>query len=157
MIGTSRKTKSTFFTDFKKFLLKGNILELAVAVIIGASFGKIVESLVKNILTPILLQPILLATKVDELAKLSINGIQYGLFIAAVLDFLIVAFTLFTVLRIFEKAKKRIIREEQLAKEEAPTPPEIAAQKNLTVAIERLSDILDSKRVSSNSEQTVLN
>jgi len=87
------------FKEFKQFMLRGNIIELAVAVIIGAAFSSIVSSLVEDIITPILLTPALNAAKVHEIASLSWNGIKYGNFLAALIKFTLIAGVLFFLLK----------------------------------------------------------
>lgn len=102
------------WNDFKKFISRGNVLDLAVGVIIGGAVGKIVSSLVNDIIMPIL--GIILG-KVDftslkyvispaqgETPELAIN---YGMFIQNVIDFLIIAFAIFMMIRMIEKFKKK--------------------------------------------------
>ena len=102
--------------EFREFAIKGNIVDLAVAVMIGAAFGKIITSLVDNILMPFV--GIFLKSKFESLTK-TINGvpIKYGLFIQATVDFIIVAFILFLIV----KGKNRINRKTEIAKETKPT------------------------------------
>jgi large conductance mechanosensitive channel len=93
--------------EFKEFAVKGNVMDLAVGVIIGAAFGKIIASLVDNILMPIIgvmLQGInfqTLAVKIGE------AEIKYGMFIGAVIDFIIIAFVLFLIIKGMNNLKKR--------------------------------------------------
>jgi large conductance mechanosensitive channel len=101
--------------EFKDFIAKGNVLDLAVGVIIGGAFGKIIESLVSDVITPAVLKPALEAAKVDKLENLSANGILYGKFIAATLSFLIIAFVIFLIVKAFNSMKKK--------EEAAPAPP----------------------------------
>lgn len=70
--------------EFRDFIQRGNVIDLAVAVIMGAAFGAVITSFIGDIITPILLNPVMQAMQVDELAKLSISGIKYGVFLAAV-------------------------------------------------------------------------
>ena len=72
-----------FIQEFKEFALKGNVVDLAIAVIIGAAFGAIVSSLVGDIITPLLLTPALDAAGVKDLDKLSWGAVKYGNFLAA--------------------------------------------------------------------------
>lgn len=94
-----------FFADFKKFITRGNVIDLAVAVIIGAAFGKIVTSLVNDVLMPLICSMFGKAT-VAELA-FYINGtaIGYGAFLQAIIDFLIIAFFIFLMLKLLMGAK----------------------------------------------------
>lgn len=84
--------------EFRDFALKGNILDLAVAVIIGAAFGKIVTALVDNILMPII-GTFIGTTFATLTLKINNVHIKYGLFIQATIDFLIVAFILFLIIK----------------------------------------------------------
>jgi large conductance mechanosensitive channel len=121
-----------FLEEFKAFAISGNFLDLAVAVVLAGAFGAIVNSLIGDIITPLLLNPALKAAKVDELAKLSINGIKYGLFLSTVINFLVIAFVMFMIV----KAANRMKREE--AVEAGPTPEE-----TLTTAINNLTDAMN--------------
>ena len=127
----AKQEKGGFFSDFKKFITKGNVLDLAVAVVIGAAFNAIVNGLVKYIITPAMSyftsgasidewEYILREEGVDaageEIAKISI---QYGLWIQAIIDFLIIAFSIFVVVRIIKKAERKLNAKEIAAAEEA--------------------------------------
>ena len=93
--------------DFKKFALKGNVLDLAVAVVIGAAFGKVVSSLVEDIIMPVV--GILVGGISVENWSYTFNDVvlNYGLFIQAIIDFFIIAFSIFMVIRIFTKLKRK--------------------------------------------------
>lgn len=100
--------------DFKSFALKGNVLDLAVAVIIGAAFGRIVSSLVNDVIMPpigILMGGVnfsdLVITIQEAAGETAAVTINYGMFIQHVVDFIIVAFAIFMVIRLFEKAKRK--------------------------------------------------
>ena len=99
--------------EFKDFALKGNVVDLAVAVVIGGAFGAIVTALVDKIIMPIV--GMLIGKRFDTLSA-TVNGvpIQYGAFIQAVVNFLIIAFVLFMIIRFINKVKK---------KQEAPADP----------------------------------
>ncbi len=98
--------------EFKEFVLKGNVLNLAVAVIIGAAFGAIISSFVEDIITPLLLAPALKAAGVADISKLTWGAIKYGNFLAAVIKFVVIAFVLFLVIKSAAKLSKK---EEQVA------------------------------------------
>ncbi|MFC5601836.1 large-conductance mechanosensitive channel protein MscL [Sporosarcina koreensis] len=102
--------------EFKEFAFKGNVLDLAVAVVIGAAFGKIVSSLVDNIIMPLL---VAITGKVD-VSKLEMTigatPLKYGLFLQSIIDFIIIAFSIFLFVRLLMKFK----RKEEPAKEEEP-------------------------------------
>lgn len=147
MVTRSRRQAATgFFADFRDFIMRGNVVDLAVAVIIGGAFGKIIDSFIADIVTPIILNPALKAANVEDLASLSVNGIKYGVFLSAILSFLVIAFTIFLMVRAFENLKKRTIREEELAvTEEAALEPAVSAQEELTNAIIRLTQVIESQ------------
>lgn len=119
-----------FFKDFKAFALKGNVVDLSIAVIIGAAFGAIVSSMTEDVITPLLLQPALDAAGVKDLDKLSWGAVKYGNFLAAILKFLIIAFVLFLLVRFMSRLSRK--------KEEAPAPaapPEPSVTEKLLVEI----------------------
>lgn len=95
--------------EFRDFALKGNVVELAVAVIIGGAFGTIVSSLVDDVITPLLLTPALKAANAEDLDKLVWGTVKYGKFIAAVIKFVIIAFILFLII----KAMKKMVHKEE--------------------------------------------
>lgn len=102
------------FKSFKEFILRGNVVDLAVAVIIGASFGAIVTSLITDIVTPLLLQPAMDTLGVAELEKVQYHGIKYGKFLAAVISFLATALIVFFLVNLSNRLKAR--------KDAAPAP-----------------------------------
>ena len=119
---------SSFTNDFKEFLL------LAVAVVIGASFGAVVTSFIEDIITPLLLNPALTAAGVDDIANLSANGIKYGLFLSSIINFVVIGLVVFSVIRIFE----RLNRAEEVDAE--PT-----ATEKLDETMQRLNETLERK------------
>ena len=120
----------SFIKEFKEFALKGNVVDLAIAVIIGAAFGLIIASLVGDVITPLLLRPALKAAGVENLDQLSWGTVRYGRFLVAVINFLLVALVLFFII----KGVNRLKRE----KAEAPKTPE------LTLSEKTLLEIRDS-------------
>jgi len=126
-----------FFTDFKAFIAKGNIIDMAVGVVIGGAFGKIVTSLVNDIIMPALslitggksiadLKYVITEAEIDLLTQKVLKpevSIKYGNFIQLIIDFLLVAFCIFCVLRVMMKVNntlhaKEIAEAEAKAKEE---------------------------------------
>ena len=97
----------TFLKEFKTFISNGNVVELAVGVIIGSAFGTIVSSLVDDIVTPLLLNPALKAANVQEITELSWSGIKYGNFLSAVIKFIIIAIVLFFIVKIMNAILKK--------------------------------------------------
>jgi len=103
-----------FLKEFKEFAVKGNVVDLAVAVVIGGAFGKIVSSLIDDVITPLLLKPALDAAHLSNLNELTIFGtVKYGNFLSAVINFVIIAFILFLIIKGINATKKK----------EVPPPP----------------------------------
>jgi large conductance mechanosensitive channel len=97
-----------FFKEFKEFAVKGNVVDLAVAVVIGAAFSKIINSLIDDVITPLLLKPALDAAHLNNLSELTIFGtVKYGNFLAAIINFIIVAFILFLIIKAINATKKK--------------------------------------------------
>jgi large conductance mechanosensitive channel len=95
-------------SEFKEFIAKGNVMDLAVGVIIGGAFSSIVTSLVSDVITPALLNPALKAAQVEDLAGLKTDGgILYGKFLAAIISFLVVAFVIFLIVKSLNSMKKK--------------------------------------------------
>jgi large conductance mechanosensitive channel len=116
--------------EFKSFAMRGNVVDLAIGVVIGGAFGKIVGSLVDDIITPAVLTPALKAAHLTNLSDLVIPGtaIKYGNFISTLLSFTIVAFALFLMVKAINAAKKK----EEAAPVAAPEP---SAQEKLLMEI----------------------
>lgn len=104
-----------FFKEFKEFASRGNVIDLAIAVVIGAAFGKIVSSLVDDIIMPLV--GIIVGKNFATLTA-EVNGsvIAYGAFIQAIVDFLIIAFCVFLFTKIINKFKKKEEKKEEPAK-----------------------------------------
>ncbi len=129
--------------DFKEFAFKGNVLDMAIGVIIGAAFGKIVTSLVNDLIMPIISILIgglnftdlkyVITPKHGDIAE---NAIAYGSFIQNVVNFFIIAFCIFIFVRLIEKFKKK----EDAKVEEAP------AKADDVVLLEEIRDLLKAKK-----------
>lgn len=120
------------WNDFKAFALKGNVLDLAIAVVIGAAFGKIVTSLVEDLIMPavgLLLGGFSIAEAVYQVGDATL---KYGAFLQSVLDFLIISFSIFMVIRLFMKFR----RKEEMPDEEVV--PELDKKEELLVEIRDL-------------------
>ncbi len=141
-----------FFSDFKAFALKGNIIDMAVGVVVGGAFSKIVTSLVSDIISPLIslatgkvmltdLKWVFREAVLDEAGAVVTpeSALMYGNFIQTIIDFLIIAFSIFLVLRIIMNAQKKLEelkkKKEEPQVEEAPAAP---AETELSV----LKDIL---------------
>lgn len=138
--------------DFKKFAFKGNIIDMAVGVVVGGAFGKIVTALVNNIITPLIS---LLIGKMnfsemkyvfseavlnaDGTVQKAENALMYGAFIQSVIDFFIIAFCIFIFLRIITKAKSKF--EKKTEEEPAPAPAGPTTEELLT----EIRDLLKSE------------
>ena len=118
-----------FFEEFKTFITKGNVLDMAVGVIVGGAFGAITSSLVGNVITPLLawlfgapntdaLNITLRAA--DEAAGTEALVLGLGTFVGAIINFVIIALVLFSVIKAFNKARELAEKKEEEAVEEAP-------------------------------------
>lgn len=140
-----------FFKDFGAFIKRGNVLDLAVAVIIGGAFGKIVSSLVNDVIMPFIgwivgtdggfenLKHVI--TPANEAAGIAEHAIYYGRFIQNIVDFLIIAFVIFVIIRLVSKAnelanKAKLVEEEKIKQEaeeiKAVEPPKPTVEELLT-------------------------
>ena len=127
-----KKNNHSFWSDFKKFITKGNVLDMAVAVVIATAFNAIVNGLVKNIITPFVTY-FTSGVSIDEweyvlreaadatetTAAVTKISIQYGLWLQSIVDFLIIAFSVFVAVRIIKGMEKRLNYREEKAKAEA--------------------------------------
>lgn len=146
-----KKKGSSFFADFKKFISKGNILDLAVAVVIGTAFNKIVTSLVNNIIMPLISLCTggvsvedwkwVITPATETTAEVAL---AYGTFIQAIIDFLIIALTIFIILRIIVNSQRGIQKLSKKMKRELKKQgiEEEIVQPAPTVKIESQEDIL---------------
>jgi large conductance mechanosensitive channel len=117
--------------EFKNFIMKGNVVDLAIAVIIGGAFGAIVNSLIADVITPLLLNPALDAAGVKDIAALTWGAVKYGNFLSAIISFLVIAFVLFMLIKGFNATKKK-----EVAAPAAPPAP--SAQEVLLAEIRDL-------------------
>lgn len=116
--------------ELKEFLFKANVLDLAVAVVMGTAFNAIVTSFVNDVITPLFLTPSLKAAGVAKIADLSWNGVAYGSFLSAVINFLIVGTTLFFIVKAANAAASLAKKEEteKATEDAAPTQEELLAE-----------------------------
>jgi len=125
----ARRATASFLSDFKDFINKGNVVDLAVAVVIGGAFGKVVDAIVSLVMTS-LLEPALKAAQVN-----SISAWPAGAVIVALINFLVIAFVVFLIVRAIEAMKRQ---EEIKAADAGPDP-----QTELAAAANRLAEALD--------------
>ena len=135
---------NSFFAEFKKFITRGNVLDMAVGVVVGSAFTAIVNSLVKDILNPIIglitggidfsNLKIVLKPASGEVSELAI---RYGLFINAIIQFVVIACVLFLIVKSFNKLNERRVKEE--AAKKAAVPPAKSAD---IVLLEEIRDLL---------------
>ena len=130
--------------EFKEFIMRGNVIDLAVGVIVGAAFQKIVSSLVDNILMPVVGMIIGGIDFTSLSVMVGTAEIKYGLFIQNIIDFLIVAFVLFLVVKAMNTAKKTA--EKKLKKEEKKAEEEVPAKAEDIVLLEEIRDLLASNK-----------
>ena len=131
-----------FISEFKEFAMKGNVIDLAVGVIIGGAFNAIISSLVKDIIMP-LLSIIIGRVSIADL-KCTIPGLwgsqditlTYGLFLQAVINFLIIAFSIFLMIKLLNKMH------DKLSKDKEEKKPEPAAPSNTEVLLSEIRDLL---------------
>lgn len=100
--------------DFKKFALKGNVMDLAIAVVIGAAFGKIVTSLVTDIITPLIGVMMGGVNFTGLMIKVGAAEVMYGKFLQTIFDFFIIALAIFMVIRLmmkFQRKKEEVVEE----------------------------------------------
>ena len=136
-----RTSASGFIKDFQSFILKGNVVELAVAVIIGGAFGKIVTSFVADIVMPFI-NPLVSAAGKDWRTFEVEPGIKLGSFLGSIVDFAIIGFVLFVTIQAIEEFKKS---PKAQAVEEV-TDPNLESQARLTEAIDRLTIAFEQRR-----------
>ena len=122
--------------EFKEFAIKGNVIELSVAVVIGAAFGGIINSLVADIITPLILAPATKAAGVADIDKLAWGAVHYGKSLAAIIQFVLIAFVLFLVIKGVNKIK---------AKQASEKASEKAALSTTDTLLVEIRDLLKNK------------
>lgn len=147
------KKSKEFWDDFKKFVAKGNVIDLAVAVVVGTAFNKMVTSLVNSVITPLtslllpsgkyfsdlklVLREGVAADEAAGIAEIPEIAITYGAFLQNALDFLLIAMSIYLVLRVFMKVKKLIRRRELEAAEKRKKEEEAKKKAEAKAAAER--------------------
>lgn len=147
------RRKSTFWADFKKFITKGNVIDMAVGVVIGGAFGKITKGLVDFVITPltsiflgdidltevktVLVPEVLNAEKEVVTAEVAI---RWGEWFQTIIDFLIIAFVIFVILRIIMKVRNAINEKEMAEKAAAEAETKAKADAEAAAAAEKLAE-----------------
>ena len=136
-----------FFNEFKEFAMRGNVLDMAIGVVIGGAFGKITTSLVNDIIMPLISmltggvdfsQWKWVLKAADEAAETAEVAVNFGSLIAVVLDFIIIAFVIFLMLKGINKLKKK--------EEEAPAEPEPDPAPTSEELLTEIRDLLKEKK-----------
>ncbi len=150
--------KKGFISDFKAFITKGNILDMAVGVIMGGAFGKIVSSLVADIIMPAIgalcntasladIKYIITPAVVDEAGAVTTPevAIKYGQFIQYIIDFLIVAVCMFIVIRIFMNMRTKLesLKKAEEVVEEAEAPAEPTVEEKTLATLNDIKELLE--------------
>ena len=143
------------FEEFKKFIMRGNVLDMAVGVIVAGAFGKITTSLVNDIFMPFIswifgsrdmtaLNVIVRPEIVNEAGEVTQAAITlgFGTFVATIIDFILIAFVVFMVVKVMNTAKDKLAKKEEEAPAEEPAPPAPSAEE---VLLTEIRDLLKNK------------
>ncbi len=103
----SRAAATGFVRDFQDFVIKGNIFDLAIAVVMGGAFGKVVESLIKDVITPAILEPVIKASGAKDLEGWVVGAAKLGLFLSNIITFVVIAFVIFLMVRAMAAFKRK--------------------------------------------------
>ena len=143
------------FEEFKKFIMRGNVLDMAVGVIVAGAFGKITTSLVNDLFMPLIswifgardmtaLNVIVRPEIVNEAGEVTQAAITlgFGTFVATIIDFILIAFVVFMVVKLMNAAKDKLAKKEEEAPAEEPAPPAPSAEE---VLLTEIRDLLKEK------------
>jgi large conductance mechanosensitive channel len=103
----SRTAATGFVKDFQDFVLKGNIFDLAVGLVMGVAFGKVIESLIKDVITPAILEPVIKASGAKDLESWMVGAAKLGLFLSNVITFVVIALVIFLMIRAMASFKRK--------------------------------------------------
>lgn len=147
-----------FFHDFKEFAMKGNVLDMAVGVVIGTAFKEIINALVNNIITPFIvlltgknsleaLKWVIKPEVLDAAGEVVDPGVavEYGIFLQAIVDFIIIAFCIFVVLRIMMNAQKKLDELRHKNDQPVEAEPEVVVEDEISI-LKEIRDSLKSDR-----------
>lgn len=146
------------FKEFKAFISRGNVIDMAVGVIIGSAFGKIVTALVNNIITPLIslatgganfseAKLILKEAVLDEAGEIATPALtlDYGMFIQTIIDFLIIAFCIFMMVKVVGSVRKKAEALKKKEEEKPAAPAEPPKPSNEEVLLTEIRDLLKNK------------
>lgn len=147
-----------FFADFKKFISRGNVVDMAVGVVVGGAFSKIVTTFVSAIITPcisaimgggkvagqVILKEAVIGTGTVEAPEIPAIILDWGLFVQTIIDFIIIAFCIFVFVRIITKMREKA--EALRKKEEEAAPPAPPKPSNEEVLLTEIRDLLKEKQ-----------
>lgn len=158
MIMGKEKKKEGFFSQFKSFITKGNILDMAVGVVMGSAFGKIVSSLVSDIIMPAIgaitgsgslsdLRVVIKEAVTDDSGAVvtAESAINYGMFIQYIIDFLIVAFCMFLMIKLFMGMREGLDKLKKKEEESPEAPKEPTVEEKTLSAINDIKALLEQK------------
>ena len=144
------------FEEFKKFIMRGNVLDMAVGVIVAGAFGKITTSLVNDLFMPLIswifgtrdmtaLNVIVRPEIVNEAGEVTQAAIVlgFGTFVATIIDFILIALVVFMVVKFMNAAKDKLAKKEEEAPAEEPAPPAPSAEE---VLLTEIRDLLKEKK-----------
>ena len=145
-----------FFQEFKEFALKGNVLDMAVGVVVGGAFKEIVTALVNNIINPLIgaltgqgnlsdLKYVISKAVIENGVEIvPENAVTYGVFLQAIIDFLIIAFSIFVALKVMMNAEKKI-QELLTKKKEEEVAEEVVAEETEIAVLKEIRDMMKEK------------
>ena len=154
-----KKREESFWSDFKKFITKGNVLDMAVAVVVASAFNAIVNGLVKYIITPLITYAtsgvsidewewVIQQEVLDEAGAVITSriAVQYGLWLQAIVDFLIIAFSVFVVVRVIRNTERALKSKELAKKAEEEAAKKAADEKKAAEAAAAAKAVADAQK-----------
>ncbi|MBR0231629.1 MAG: large conductance mechanosensitive channel protein MscL [Clostridia bacterium] len=154
----AKEKKKGFFGEFKEFIMRGNVLDMAVGVIIATAFGAITSTLINNVLMPLIgyifggvdLAKLNITLKAAELAEDGTVAkeavvIGIGTFIAAIINFIIVALIVFCIVKAFNRVRNMKKKEEEEAPAEEPAPAEPTVEEKTLETLNQIKELLENK------------
>ncbi|MBP5155254.1 MAG: large conductance mechanosensitive channel protein MscL [Clostridia bacterium] len=154
----AKEKKKGFFGEFKEFIMRGNVLDMAVGVIIATAFGAITSTLINKVLMPLIgylfggvdltkLNIVLKDAVLDEAGEVTSEAvvIAIGEFIAAIINFIIVALIVFCIVKAFNRVRNMKKKEEEEAPAEEPAPAEPTVEEKTLETLNQIKELLENK------------